>query len=113
MKWYGKIGFETTVEEVPGVYVEKICERPYFGDLTKNFRRLESSDYLNDDINVTNEISVLADAYAYHNFHTMRYVEFMGTKWKISSVDVQPPRLILSIGGIYNGENSSRASSCS
>lgn len=113
MKWYGKIGFEETVEEVPGVYVEKICARPYFGDLIRNLRRLDNSDYLNDDVNISNEISVLADQYAYHNFHTMRYVEFMGSKWKITSVEVQPPRLILSIGGLYNGEDSSKASVCS
>lgn len=113
MKWYGKIGFEQTVEETPGVYVEQICARPYFGDVVRSLRRLESTDYLNDDINISNEISIVMDAFAYHNFSSMRYVEFMGNKWKVSSVEVQPPRLVLSIGGLYNGEDSSRASSCS
>ena len=59
-------------------------------------------DKLNDDVNISNEISIVADPFAYQNFHAMRYVEFMGAKWKISSVEVQYPRLILTVGGVYN-----------
>ena len=103
-KFYGAIGYAETVETVPDVYEEKIKERMYSGDLTRNTRRLQSSENLNDNINVANEISIVADPYANQNFHKMRYVEFMGSKWKISNVEVQFPRLILTTGGVYNAK---------
>ena len=90
-------------ETRPGVWEEIITERNYYGDLVRNIRRLQSSSQVNDDLNIANEISIVADPYANKNFHAMRYVEFMGTRWKINNVDVQYPRLILSIGGVYNG----------
>jgi len=71
--------------------------------LARNTRRYESADQVNDNLTIANEISIVADPYAYENFHAMRYVEFMGAKWKISNVEVQRPRLILTIGGVYNG----------
>ena len=101
-KFFGKIGYAVSVEMSPGVWGEQITEREYFGDLIRNTRRLQASDKLNDDINISNEISIVADPFAYQNFHSMRYVEFMGAKWKISNVEVQYPRLILTVGGVYN-----------
>lgn len=103
-KFYGKIGYANTVETKPGVYEEQIVERYYYGDLIRNTRRLQSADKVNDDINISNEISIVADPYATNNFHTMRYAVFMGTKWKISNVEVSYPRLILTLGGVYNGQ---------
>nr|DAI32383.1 MAG TPA: hypothetical protein [Caudoviricetes sp.]DAT18485.1 MAG TPA: hypothetical protein [Caudoviricetes sp.]DAZ03466.1 MAG TPA: hypothetical protein [Caudoviricetes sp.] len=103
-KFYGKIGYASTVETKPGVYEEQIVERSYYGDLIRNTRRLQSADQVNDDINISNEISIVADPYATNNFHTMRYAVFMGTKWKISNVEVSYPRLILTLGGVYNGQ---------
>lgn len=104
MKFYGKIGYAETKETTPGNWTEQITERMYNGELTRNTRMLQSSGNLNDNINVANEISIVADPFAYQNFHSMRYVEFMGTLWKITNVEVQYPRLILTIGGVYNGE---------
>ena len=103
-KWFGKIGYAETVETTPGVWVEHIVEREYYGDLNKNNRRLQSTDQLNDNINISNELSIISDPYAIKNFHSMRYAEFMGTKWKISDVEVLYPRLRLTLGGLYNGE---------
>lgn len=102
-KFYGAIGYASTVETKPGVWEEQITERMYCGDLIRNTRRLESSGNLNDNVNVSNEVSIVADPYANENFHSMRYVKFMGTAWKITSVEVRYPRLILSVGGEYNG----------
>ena len=102
-KWFGKIGFATTVETTPGVWEEQIVPREYYGDVVRNTRRLQSSsEKLNDDINISNQLSIVADPYANENFHAIRYAEFMGAKWKISSVEVQYPRLILELGGVYN-----------
>jgi len=102
-KFYGEIGFGTSIETSPGVYEDQVTtRRNYYCDLIKNTRRLESSGSVNDDINISNQISIVADPYANENFYTMRYVKFMGAKWKISDVEVQYPRLILTIGGVYN-----------
>lgn len=101
-KFYGVIGYAETVETKPGVWRPKIIEKEYFGDLTRNTHRYESTGQVNDNLNIANEISIVADPYARQNFHSMRYVEFMGAKWKITSVEVQYPRLILTIGGVYN-----------
>ena len=101
-KWFGKIGYAETVETTPGVWKEQIAVRDYYGDLTRNTRRLKSADKVNDDLNISNELSIVSDPYAINNFHSMRYVEFMGTKWKITSVEVQYPRLILTLGDGYN-----------
>lgn len=109
-KFYGAIGYAVTMETKPGVWKEQITERYYSGDLIRNTRQLQSADKLNDNINVANEISIVADPFACQNFHSIRYVEFMGTKWKISKVEVLYPRLILTIGGVYNGEPKTSAS---
>lgn len=101
-KFYGVIGYAETVETKLGVWKEQITEKSYYGELVRNTRRLQTTDQLNDNINVANEISIVADPFANENFHSMRYVEFMGAKWKISNVEVQYPRLILTIGGVYN-----------
>ena len=103
-KWYGAIGFAETTETVPGVWTEQIIDRNYYGDLIRNTRRLQSADKVNDDINISNELSIVSDPYAINNFHSMRYAEFMGTKWKITNIEVRYPRLILTLGGLYNGE---------
>ena len=103
-KWYGVIGYAKTVETKPGVWKEQITERTYYGDLVRNTRNLQTADQLNDNINVANEISIISDPFANQNFHSMRYVEFMGAKWKITNVEVQYPRLILTIGGVYNAQ---------
>lgn len=103
-KWYGKIGYAAeNVEREPGVWAEDIIERPYYGDTYRNTRLLQNSDGVNDNINIANQISIVADPYANENFHKMRYVEFMGAKWKVSNIEVQRPRLILTLGGLYNG----------
>lgn len=106
-KFYGPVGYAETVETAPGAKTERITERMYSGDLIRNTRRLESADKLNDDINIANEVSIVADPFARNNFHKMRYVGFMGALWKITSVEVQYPRLILTIGGVYNGKKTS------
>lgn len=103
-KFYGKIGFAKPTETSLGVWEDVIVERSYSGDLGRNTFRLQSSENLNDNINISNEISILADPYANENFHSMRYVEFMGARWKINNVEVKYPRLILSVGGVYNGQ---------
>lgn len=103
-KWYGVIGYAETVETKPGIWGEQITKRNYYGDLFRNSRRLQSTDKVNDDINISNQLSIVADPYAINNFYSMRYAEFSGAKWKITDVEVQYPRLILTLGGVWNGQ---------
>ena len=102
MKWYGKIGYAKTIETEIGVFEESFLVRSYFGDVIRNNRMLQISGEVNDNVNISNQISIVADPYANENIYSMRYIEFMGAKWKITNVDVQYPRLILTIGGLYN-----------
>lgn len=109
-KFYGPIGFVKTVETNPGVWEEQlIAERMYYGDVIRNTSEFQTADKLNDDIKVSNEISIVADPFANENFHLMRYVGFMGAKWKISNVEVKYPRLILTVGGVYNEQPATSA----
>ena len=102
MKFYGAIGYAISEETAPGVWEEVIHEHFYYGDVIRNTRKLQGTGKVNSDINISNEISIVADPFAMDTMYAMRYVTFMGAKWKISSVDVQYPRLILSIGDLYN-----------
>lgn len=102
-KFFGAIGYAETVETSPGIWNEAITERDYYGDVLDNGWKLQSSDKVNDNINIANKISILSDPFANQNIYKMRYVVYMGVKWKIEKVDVQSPRLILTIGGLYNG----------
>lgn len=101
-KFYGLIGYADTVETAPGVWEERIAVYPYYGDLTRNTRQIQAGESINDNVDIANEISIVADPFARKNFHKMRYVEFMGSKWKVTKVEIGYPRLILTIGGLYN-----------
>jgi len=103
-KFYGAVGYAETEETSPGVWTETITERNYSGDVIKNVSRWQAGQNLNDNLTINNSISILADPFAYQNFHAMKYVSWMDTLWKITNVEVQRPRLILTIGGVYNGE---------
>ena len=107
-KFFGKIGFadgtRSGTGEEEGIVKElPIVERPYYGDVIQNSRRFEQGSDINDDLNVSNRISIVADAYAEQHFFNMKYVKWMGANWKVTNVDVQRPRLILTIGGVWNG----------
>lgn len=102
-KWYGKIGYAVTAETEPGIWEPSIIEKNYFGDMISDRRKRQNSGDGNDNISLANVISILADPFAYQNCSNIAYVEIMGTKWKVSDIEVQYPRLTLTIGGVYNG----------
>ena len=106
MKFHGIIGYATVREgtgENIGIDEDVIEERPYFGDVLRNSRKYEKGESVLDELRIDNKISVVADAYAWDNFFKMKYVQWMGALWKITNVEVERPRLILTIGGVYNG----------
>lgn len=103
MRFCGKIGYGVAVESAPGVWSDEIVEKTYFGDVVRNTRQLQQGEYLNDNLTVSNSISVVADAYGLEHFFAIRYVEWQGALWRVSNVDVQSPRLVLLLGEVYNG----------
>ena len=110
-KFFGQIGFVQTVEEPygSGIWVEKEYERDYYGDVLRKIHRWDSGQQINDDINISNEISVVSDSFADQHIPGIRYVVWNGVKWKVSSVEIEYPRLKLSVGGVYNGEQTRSA----
>lgn len=102
-RFFGRIGYGETVETSPGVWVDDIVEYSYYGDVIRNSRNLREGENLNVDLSVQNSISIIADAYANEHFFAIRYVEWAGTLWTVSSVEVQSPRLLLILGEVYNG----------
>lgn len=105
-KFYGTVGYGEQVKTAPGVFEDVIVTRKYRGDVLRNSRGLENADSVNFDISVGNSISIVADAYANEHFFAIRFVEWMGARWIVADVEVQRPRLILRLGGVYNGPTS-------
>lgn len=103
-KWFGKVGYEITDNIKSGVWEPQITERPYFGDMLSDVSKRNSTNKVNDDLNVANRISIISDPFANQHFSQIKYVEIMGTLWEVSMVEVQYPRLILTVGGVYNGK---------
>lgn len=103
MKFYGEIGYGHAVETAPGVHRDEIVAKQYYGDVIKSVRRLEPGESVNDNLVIANVLSIVADAYLSEHFHAIRYVRWAGACWIVTTVEVQPPRLILRLGGVYNG----------
>lgn len=105
MRYAGKIGFECQVETDPGLWVSRVEERSYFGDVIRNTRRYQDGDKIHDDLRISNQISVLADSFCIEHAFLMKYITWMGQKFKIESVDIAYPRIIITLGGMWNGES--------
>lgn len=105
-KFYGKIGYSITEESAPGVWTDTYIERDVVGDFLRNTRQLQDSSKVNSNININNMISIVADPYASEHFHLVKYIldSRTGVKWKVTNIEVQFPRLLLTLGGEYNAE---------
>lgn len=106
-KWYGVIGFAETMEASPGIWEDHITERNYYGQVLQTTRRTQTSGQIIDNIEVTNRISILADPFVEQHSHLIRYLTFMGARWEVSSIELKFPRLVLTVGGVYNGPKAS------
>lgn len=103
-KWFGKVGYGITKEVEPGVYVPEIIEQEHYGDITTSRRRYQNSNNINDELVLVNTISILANPFMIENYSNIRYVEIIGSKWKVTEIEPQYPRFILTTGGVYNGD---------
>lgn len=109
MKFSGKIGFWLKDKETkPGVYNPEIVEKPYVGDVLRNYRRFQPGEnQQNENLVVNNRISIISDLFMQKNWGSIKYVLWNGIKWKTTSIDVgSPPRVIIDLGGVYNGKSS-------
>ena len=102
-KFSGTVGFIDVIETSPGVHTSEVTERPYKGDTLRNTQVWQDSEHLNDDFTINNRFSILSDAYAYDNYSTIRFIRWMDVAWKVTSVEIKRPRLILTVKGEYNG----------
>lgn len=104
MKWYGQIGFVKSIQTAPSVWTCEETIREYQGDVYRNSNQWSTnSDSTNDDFTVNHQISIIADPYACDNCRSIKWAEFMGARWKVKSFEVKPPRLVLTVGGVWNG----------
>lgn len=103
-RFFGEVGYGSSVEtpEGSGVWKDVITEACYQGDVIRNIRNLQPGTKVNEDISVSNSISIVADQFAIDNFMNIKYVRWMGKAWIVTSVESSPPRLILSLGSVYN-----------
>jgi hypothetical protein len=104
-RFFDAVGYGESEETPPGsgIWMDVMLEIRYMGDVIRNTRRLEPGENLNSDIKVSNSISIVADDYAIQHFSKIKYVRWSGTLWTVTSVEVKSPRLILSLGSVYNG----------
>lgn len=102
-RFHGMIGYGIMTKGGTGIVDEEIVEREYYGDVNRHSRQNQTGEGINDEINVANEISILADDYAFEHAGEFKYVLWGKTRWKIKNFEVARPRLILQLGGVYNG----------
>lgn len=102
-RFAGKIGFSNTIESSPGIWTSEIIEKSYLGDVLKASLRYQKDSKVNEDVILSKRISIVADMFVNNNIHTIEYVTYMGVKWKVTEFDIQYPRVILTLGGVYNG----------
>lgn len=105
MKYVGKIGFEMQVETDPGIWVSRVEERTYFGDVIRNTRRYSDGDKMHDDLRISNQISVLADSFCIEYIFCMKYITWMNQRFKVDSADINYPRVIITLGGVWHGDD--------
>lgn len=104
-RFYGNIGFGVTEEVRPGVWMDKFVERPYYGTETRVVARQEPAEKVNNDLTFNNEISIIADTYAYSHYAEIKYVVVMGVKWGVTAIRMDRPRLILNIGKVWKEDS--------
>ena len=104
-----EVGYGHQTETKPGVYEDVIVEKHYYGDVLSSAKKNEETDRVNDNISLENLFSVMADAFAYENYFNIRYVKYQGARWKVTKVEIKERRLLIRVGGIWNGNTPSAA----
>lgn len=103
-KFSGKIGFSLEAEDAAetGIWSQQITEKHCYGDIMNDTRKWNDNSKVNEDLNISNKFSVVANKFAIENIGYMLYVKWHGFKWKIITAEISGPRIILYVGGLYN-----------
>jgi hypothetical protein len=102
-RFHGNVGYGISVQTTPGVFSPSIIEREYFGETIEESRQLQQGDQVNPNLTINNRISIVADDFATEHLQAIRYVILYGAYWRVTGCKIQRPRIILSVGGPYNG----------
>jgi hypothetical protein len=107
-RFTGLVGYVTQEESVPGVWSQSETPKMMKGDIIRQSitngkgDRVADSGKVNDDVSLGHRVSLIGDAYAFANCFNMKWVQINGIKWSISSIEMQRPRIIVSLGGMWN-----------
>lgn len=99
----GKIGFSIPVNKGHGIYDNSVVERTYRGDILSQSRKLDAGTNINDNIDMNIRLSILSDDFLNVHLSQITYVHYMGGVWKVKSIEPSRPRIVLALGGVYNG----------
>lgn len=104
MKFSGKAGFRIDdVETEHGVYEPIVVVKAIKGSVVINHYQHQNSDKSTiDNVRITNQLSIVANQFLNEHISNLMYIEFQGVKWKVESFDIRPPRVVVSLGGVYN-----------
>ena len=104
-RFHGRVGYgeSAETESGSGIWTDQITEKEYTGYVIQVRRGTDPGPDYNTTFTVQTIISIVADAYANDRFLAIRYVEWAGVLWTVTSVEVQRPRLLLSLGEVYDG----------
>ena len=102
MRYHGFIGYSVDVETYPGVWEEEIVEHELYGNVIKQRINVQGEKTVNPKITISNNISIIANPYAYEHVEAIRYATYLGKKWNVTDIEIQTPRIILTLGDIYN-----------
>lgn len=103
MKYSGKVGYAVQTETAPGVWTKEIKEVHMYGDTLSYGAQPVSSDKVNQDVALSNEISLMGNPIIFENLSTLEYLILSGIKWEITSINLDPPRIKVALGGVWNG----------
>lgn len=103
-KFAGLVTYVTQVESRPGIWTDESISRLMRGDMLRKGSVGQNDDKVNSDISLNHRVSLVGDEYALNNYYDIKHIQLNGREWEVTSVEVQHPRLILTIGGLWNGE---------
>lgn len=102
-KFTGLVGYVTQGETAPGVWSPVDNPKKMKGDVLRQSSSSQNDNKVNSDISLNHRVSLLGDSYAFTNYYAIKWIELNGRKWEVASVELQRPRIIVTVGGLWNG----------
>lgn len=102
-KYAGLVGYVVQEQTAPSVWTPVETPKRMKGDIIRQSASTQNDDKVNSDITLNHRVSLIGDAYAFSSYFNIRWIEIDGHKWEVTNVEVQRPRIIVSLGGPWNG----------